>query len=58
MNLNVSICLIIIRVKQSAYAQCSFSSGNASYVLPVPMGNKVRSNDCTCLFSSGRKRAM
>ena len=27
-------------------------------VISVPMGNKVRSSDCTCLFSSGRKRAM
>ena len=44
--------------EKSAYGQCSYSSGNASYVIPVPMGSKERSSDCTCLFSSGRKRAM
>ena len=41
--------------EKCAYARCS---NTASYVIPVPMGNKVRSSECTCLFSSGRKRAM
>ena len=50
--------LMIIRVKKSAYAQCSCSSGNTSYVIPVPLGNRVRSSDCNYLFSSGQKRAM
>ena len=27
------------------YAQCSFCSGNTSYVIPVPLGNKERSSE-------------
>ena len=41
--------------EKCAYARCS---NTTSYVIPVPMEKKVRSSDCTCLFSSGRKRAM
>ena len=32
--------------------------GFVRYEMPVPMGNKVRSNDWTCLLSSGWKRAI
>ena len=35
-----------------------FPKNCASLVIPVPMGNKVRANDWTCLLSSGWKRAI
>ena len=54
-----SIYLIIIRVKLHSLRSVPVHVvQDASYVIPVPMGNKVKSSDCTCLFSSGRKRAM
>ncbi len=44
-------------MKKSAYAHRSYNSDNTSYVIPVPIGNKVRSSDCTCLFSGAFVKA-
>ena len=37
---------------------CFYSEAFIRYVIPVPMGNKVRANDWTCLLRSGWKRAI
>ena len=34
---------------------CFYSEAFVRYVIPVPMGNKVRAKDWTCLLSSGWK---
>ena len=37
---------------------CFYSETFDRYVIAVPMGNKVRANEWTCLLSSGWKRAI
>ena len=44
--------------KNQHETECFKSEAFIRYVIPVPMGNKVRANDWTCLLSSGCKRAI